>query len=87
MHTVPPATRRQACVFGAIRQSRKRTQPEEQNQKNGEATPHLHIMLPDTERTRADDDKRVTMIGSWLKGNKQIEPRAAEGIRLTPDDY
>jgi len=48
MRAVPPATNRQASVFGAFRQCRKRTQPEEQNQKNGEATPHLQSMLAGT---------------------------------------
>jgi hypothetical protein len=41
MRAMPPATRRQACVFAAFRQSRQRTQPEEQNQKNGETATHL----------------------------------------------
>ena len=47
---VPPATGRQAGILAAVDQGRQRTQPEEQDQENGEAAPHLHFMLADSLR-------------------------------------
>jgi hypothetical protein len=61
VRAVPSATRRQARVVGAFRQSRQRAQPEEQDKKNGETAPHLQFMLAGSERITAPSDKKVTI--------------------------
>jgi hypothetical protein len=62
VHPVPPATGRQACVFAAVDKSRQRPESEEQNQKDGEAAPHLKLMLAETDRHWAASDKKVTKL-------------------------
>jgi hypothetical protein len=52
VRSVPPAAHRQARVSAAVDQGRQWPEPEKQDQKNGEAAPHLKPMLPDTERQK-----------------------------------
>jgi hypothetical protein len=73
MRAMSTATRRQARVFGAFRQSRQRTQPEEQNQKNGEATTHLQFMLAGIESISMANSKKVTIAISSLGGKNETD--------------
>ena len=47
MRPVPAAARRQARVLAAVDKRRQRSQPEKQNQEDGEAALHLELMLAD----------------------------------------
>jgi hypothetical protein len=48
VRSVTAAARREArVVFAGWEHSRKRPQPEKQNQKNGNPAPHLEMMLHD----------------------------------------
>ena len=67
MRTVPAAARWQARVSAVVDEGRQRPEPEEQDEENGEAAPHLKFMLADTERDPAAGDKNLTMIHSPLK--------------------
>jgi hypothetical protein len=51
VHAMPPAARGQFCLFAAIHSRRKRTEAEDQDQKNGEAAPHLPLMVHEVSRT------------------------------------
>lgn len=46
---VPPATSRQTGILARFESRRKRSKPEEQDQEDGEAAPHLTIMLTQIE--------------------------------------
>jgi hypothetical protein len=45
MLSVPPAAGRQACVIAALEGNPKRDHPEEQDQEDGEAAPHVDSMV------------------------------------------
>jgi hypothetical protein len=62
VRAVPPAARWQARVRAAIDEGRQRPEPEKQDEENGEAAPHLKLMLADTQQRREASDKEVTMI-------------------------
>jgi len=68
VRAVPAAARGQGRVRAAVDEGRQWPQPEEQGQKNGEAAPHLHIMLADTKRDPAAGDKKVTRFSPSLNG-------------------
>jgi hypothetical protein len=51
MLPVPPAARGQTCILAAVNEGRQRSQPEEQDQEDGEAAPHLRFMLAQTEKS------------------------------------
>ncbi len=45
MHSMSPAAGRQTCLIAARQDRRKRSQPEEQNEKEREGTPHQTLMV------------------------------------------
>jgi hypothetical protein len=47
VRAVSAAARRQSWVFAAAGQRRQRHEPEDQNQQDGKATPHLELILHD----------------------------------------
>jgi molecular chaperone GrpE (heat shock protein) len=87
MRAVPPATRRQARVFAAFRQSRKRTQAEEQNQKDGEAATHLQSMLAGTDSIGAASGNNLRIASRRLGTKTNRTTTALDSVNLTPDDY
>ena len=68
---VPAAARWQARVRAAVDQGRQWPEPEKQHEKNGEAAPHLKLMLADTQHRGAASDKKVTMSHSPLRDNRR----------------
>jgi len=47
VRSVPPAAWRKTAVLSAVNQGRQRPQSEEQQEDDGEATPHLRLILAD----------------------------------------
>jgi hypothetical protein len=61
-----PAARGHVGVLTALEQRRKRTQPEEQDQVNGEAATHLEVMVHDRRRVSIVESRLQVSSSHWL---------------------